>query len=101
MGPMEETIAPAEPACPVCGQGNRVGARFCDACGTPVEMRCAQCGNALRAGARFCDACGTPVTPGTAPTAAPPPSPERVRRDPRAYTPKHLADRILTSRSVI
>src|SRR5712692_7782051 len=101
MGPREELIASAEEPCLVCGHGNRVGARFCDSCGSPLEARCAQCGNALRAGARFCDACGTPVTTGAAPTAAPPPRPERARRDPRAYTPKHLADRILTSRTVI
>ncbi|MGH3054778.1 MAG: adenylate/guanylate cyclase domain-containing protein, partial [Gaiellaceae bacterium] len=84
----------------MCGHGNRVGARFCDSCGSPLEVRCAQCGNALRAGARFCDACGTPLNTGAA-ALPPPPRPEPVRRDPRSYTPKHLADRILTSRSVI
>src|SRR5262249_25873910 len=100
MGPREESVAPAEESCPVCGHGNRAGARFCDSCGSPLEVRCTQGGNALRAGARFCDACGTAVAAGTASTAPPPP-PERTRRDPRAYTPKHLADRILTSRTVI
>ncbi len=97
----EESIASAEEPCPVCEHGNRVGARFCDSCGSPLEVRCGQCGNALRAGARFCDACGTPVNTGAAATAPPPPRPGRERRDPRAYTPKHLADRILTSRTAI
>ncbi len=93
-------MASEEGACPSCGHGNRVGARFCDSCGSPLEARCSQCANTLRAGARFCDSCGTPVAKGAAPPA-PPPRPERARRDPRAYTPKHLADRILTSRTAI
>src|SRR5262245_11885216 len=97
----DESIGSADEPCSVCRRGNRVGARFCDSCGTPLEVRCAQCENVLRAGARFCDACGTPVKRGVAPIAPPPPRPERARRDPRAYTPKHLADRILTSRTVI
>src|SRR5437867_940148 len=101
MGLTEESIAPAEDPCPSCGHGNRPGARFCDSCGSPLEVRCAQCGNALRAGARFCDSCGTPVTTGGAPAAPSPSRSERPHRDPRAYTPKHLADRILTSRTAI
>jgi len=47
-------------------------------------------------GARFCDACGTPLA------AAPPPRPAAPRLvEPRAYTPAHLADRILGSRSAL
>ena len=51
-------------------------------------MNCASCGQSNRAEARFCDHCGAAL--GTDPV-----------RTPRAYTPKHLADRILTSRSAL
>ena len=88
-----------ESLCPTCGQANRVGARFCDSCGRALASSCAQCGTELRAGARFCDACGAPI--GTAAAATAPPRPDRPGRDPRTYTPKHLADRILTSRTAI
>jgi class 3 adenylate cyclase len=48
-------------------------------------MNCALCGRSHRAEARFCDQCGNPLAGESA-------------RAPRAYTPPHLADRILTSR---
>ncbi|TMA80739.1 MAG: hypothetical protein E6J77_18010, partial [Deltaproteobacteria bacterium] len=88
-----------ESLCPTCRQANRVGARFCDSCWRALASSCAQCGIELRAGARFCDACGAPI--GTTAAATAPPRPDRPGPDPRAYTPKHLADRILTSRSAI
>ncbi len=51
-------------------------------------MSCALCGRANRADARFCDGCGRPLAGGAA-------------RDLRSYTPAHLADRILTTRSAL
>ncbi|MEX2205899.1 MAG: adenylate/guanylate cyclase domain-containing protein [Myxococcota bacterium] len=51
-------------------------------------MNCASCGRSNRSEARFCDHCGAAL--GAEPA-----------RSPRAYTPKHLADRILTSRSAL
>ncbi len=51
-------------------------------------MNCASCGRSNRAEARFCDHCGTSLEAGPV-------------RTPRAYTPKHLADRILKSRSAL
>jgi class 3 adenylate cyclase len=51
-------------------------------------MDCASCGRPNRPEARFCDRCGRPLGA---------PSPQA----PRSYTPKHLADRILTSRSAL
>ena len=53
-------------------------------------MSCAACGHANRAHAKFCEECGAALT---APPAAPP--------DPRAYTPRHLIERILTSRAAL
>ncbi len=54
-------------------------------------MKCPACGHEVRENAKFCEECGARVGGGTAP----------VIRDLRAYTPKHLAQRILTSRSAL
>jgi class 3 adenylate cyclase/tetratricopeptide (TPR) repeat protein len=57
---------------------------------------CASCGALLPADAAFCDACGAALSP--APAAG---APARPAREPSAYTPRHLADRILTNRSAL
>jgi predicted ATPase/class 3 adenylate cyclase len=53
-------------------------------------MRCSACGHDNRARARFCDECGAALAAVSA-------RPETL--SPRAYTPRHLEERILTSRS--
>ncbi len=78
--------------CPNCGHENRETARFCEECASPLSRVCSNCGTELRPTARFCDGCATPVTAQA--TSAP-------ERDPRAYTPKHLADKILQSKSAL
>jgi class 3 adenylate cyclase/tetratricopeptide (TPR) repeat protein len=75
--------------CPRCQQGNPVHARFCLGCGARLVLACSACGAELPAGARFCLQCGQAAAAG-APAAGP-----------QAYTPKHLADRILTSKSAL
>jgi class 3 adenylate cyclase/tetratricopeptide (TPR) repeat protein len=77
--------------CPGCRQDNPTGARFCAACGTRLAVACATCGAELPAGARFCPACGGAVATATA----------AAGRAPDAYTPRHLAERILTSRAAL
>jgi class 3 adenylate cyclase/tetratricopeptide (TPR) repeat protein len=78
--------------CPGCGHENRHQAKFCEECGLSFRHSCSSCGAELRPKAKFCDECGKPAH-------APP---EAVaERDPRAYTPKHLAEKILTSRSAL
>ena len=75
-------------SCPRCHQANRPEGRFCDGCGTPLALRCAGCSAELRGQARFCDGCGAPVA--------------RAAAEPRAvrdYTPRHLADKVLATRS--
>ncbi len=62
-------------------------------CGKPLACDCAQCGAGLPAQARFCVECGE---------AAPRRSVSSPGYDaPAAYTPRHLADKILRSKSAV
>ncbi len=61
-------------------------------CGAGLALTCAGCGTALPIGSAFCVACGRALF------ATPPGAGER---SPGAYTPKHLAERILASKSAI
>jgi class 3 adenylate cyclase/tetratricopeptide (TPR) repeat protein len=68
-----------------------VEARFCEDCGARLALACPQCGAEVSPGKRFCRSCGAPLAGG--PTAAAP--------APAAYTPKHLVERILTSKTAL
>ncbi len=61
--------------CPSCGHANRAEAKFCEECATPFARRCPSCGAAPTTAAR--------------------------EHDPRAYTPKHLAEKILGARAAL
>ena len=61
-------------------------------CGASLTRACTACGTELPEGAAFCFACGRPVS-------ASPASPRFA--SPGAYTPKHLAEKILISRSAL
>ncbi len=78
--------------CPRCQQENPLQAHFCMKCGTGLTLACAKCNTELPTGAGFCFVCGQPVT------AAP--GGQRFT-SPEAYTPRHLAERILTSKSAL
>jgi len=77
--------------CPRCQSQNREGVRFCEECGGRLVTSCASCGAELLPDKKFCGSCGSPATP------------EPVERQPstQAYTPKHLAEKILTSRHAL
>jgi class 3 adenylate cyclase len=79
--------------CPRCEQDNPPHARFCLGCGARLALTCGSCGAELPGGARFCLQCGQAVTAGTA-TPGGSPAPE-------TYTPKHLAEKILTSKAAL
>lgn len=80
--------------CAACLHDNKPEARFCEACGSSLTRSCAECGESLSSQARFCSSCGAAVA--TRVTADP--SHPRAVAD---YTPKHLADKILRSKSAI
>jgi hypothetical protein len=95
--------------CPACQLDNPPQNRFCDQCGAPLELRCPVCGGALRPAARFCGSCGHRLTgaPEAEALAAKPAaavSPSAVgdyQSRLLSYTPKHLAEKILQSRSAL
>src|SRR5262245_45559445 len=84
--------------CPQCQQENPPGARFCNACGVRLARVCPACRHENGLRNRFCTACGTALEP--AASAAPAASPDRFP-SPETYTPRHLAERILTSRGAL
>ena len=80
--------------CPKCQFDNPDDARFCNECGSKLELVCTKCGKANPPSSKFCNACGHNLN--------------GLRRQagfdyakPQSYTPKFLADKILTSRSSI
>jgi class 3 adenylate cyclase len=69
--------------------------RFCGNCAEPLRVAaaCPGCGFENPPGFNFCGECATPLE--SVPGADPP------ARDPRVYTPKHLADKILQTKSAL
>jgi class 3 adenylate cyclase len=81
--------------CPHCRHENRDGARFCGECGGSLgsDLACPRCATVNPLGQKFCDSCGEALAPKTD-------TPSTVR-DARAYTPRYLVERILTTRSAL
>src|SRR5262245_669115 len=77
--------------CPSCDHGNRADRRFCTECGSRLGRKCAACGTAAELSEKFCGSCGAPLSERTA----------LAERSPDTHTPKHLAEKILGSRSVL
>ncbi len=76
--------------CPSCQTENREGRRFCAECGASLAPVCAACGFSNEPGEKFCGGCGQALR------SAAPGAPA-----PKAYTPPHLAQKILTTRSAL
>src|SRR5262245_58524557 len=79
--------------CPRCQHDNREGRRFCSECGGSLAFPCGACGFSNEPGEKFCGGCGQPLLSSrtsTSKTVAP-----------ESYTPKHLAEKILTSKSAL
>jgi class 3 adenylate cyclase len=76
--------------CPQCQHENPRGARFCEDCAALLPRSCTNCGTALSDAAKFCHACAHPAAGVGA-----------ASRSPDTYIPKHLAERILTSKAAL
>jgi hypothetical protein len=75
--------------CPKCQFENPDGFAFCGKCGTQLDRVCAKCNFANPADFVYCGKCGHPLIPSSPIDFTHPPS----------YTPKFLAEKILTTRS--
>jgi class 3 adenylate cyclase/tetratricopeptide (TPR) repeat protein len=77
--------------CPRCQHENPVGQKFCGECGARLALTCASCGASNPPGQKFCGECGAGLAPEM---AGKPASPE-------TRTPKHLAEKILSSKAAL
>ncbi len=80
--------------CPTCQTDNKEGAKFCIECGHQFELKCPQCGHPLPSVAKFCEMCGHRL-----PKLGKVPPIDYSK--PHSYTPKFLADKILSNRRLI
>src|SRR5438093_8188421 len=93
--------------CPWCRHANPPETKFCGECGTRLQSLCPACQAANPPTNKFCSECGQRLggpagAPAAVPaaTAAPAAPPERFA-SPESYTPKHLAEKILTSKGAL
>src|SRR5688500_2591775 len=77
--------------CPQCQIENPSGARFCGQCAAPLTAICPSCGAGNPPENKFCGQCAVSLDRLAQPRFA----------SPEAYTPKHLADKILTTASAL
>jgi class 3 adenylate cyclase/tetratricopeptide (TPR) repeat protein len=106
--------------CPACQAENPANNKFCGECGGRLRLICPSCGHANDPAQKFCGECGTRLLPAPAPAPAPASAPPQevspaastastaaaaasAFRDaaPVSYTPKHLAEKILTSKRAL
>ena len=115
--------------CPQCQHDNPAGNKFCGECGARLELICPACRTPNAPGNKFCGECGgrlaptataapavsAPPAPAATVTVAPPPAPAAPTpaeaapaeaggarfASPDTYTPRHLAEKILTSRGAL
>jgi class 3 adenylate cyclase len=80
--------------CPKCQFENRDGAKFCGKCRTKLSLICPQCNAENPPDNAFCDQCASDLK-------EPEEAPSIDYEEPQSYTPKFLADKILTHRSAI
>jgi len=77
--------------CSRCQHDNPSGQKFCGECGARLTVPCPSCGASNPPGQKFCGSCGAALTAGSA----------AVVPAPASYTPKHLAEKILTSKNAL
>ena len=81
--------------CVRCQHESPSAARFCAECGAPLAPECAHCAAPLPSGGKFCPQCGHAVGAPTAPAV------ETRFASPADYTPKHIAEKILSSKATL
>jgi len=80
--------------CSRCQHENPLQSKFCLECGAQLGLHCPACGGELPENAKFCNECGSSIAPSVSPGPAP-------YGAPGSYTPRYLAEKILTSRSAL
>lgn len=80
--------------CFACQSDNREGVKFCEECGTEIALVCPRCDHRIPVGKKFCGECGQKL--GRDEAANPGPVIDYDRPD--SYTPKFMAEKILTTR---
>ena len=80
--------------CPKCQTENREERLFCSECGEKLVLVCAECSFENLSGEKFCGKCGSDLRKLKE-------APPIDYNQPQSYTPKFLADKILTTRSSI
>src|SRR5207245_598583 len=82
--------------CRQCRHDVPADAQFCPECGARLAVACPECGTDNGPGYKFCKKCGRALASG----AAPEKDPARFA-SPQSYTPRHLAEKILTSKNAL
>src|SRR5262245_17063154 len=82
--------------CPRCRYENPADAVFCQECGARLEAACPNCGTGNQPSAKFCKKCGQALAAAAAGATA-----SERPRSPDTYTPRHLAEKILTSKAAL
>jgi class 3 adenylate cyclase/tetratricopeptide (TPR) repeat protein len=78
--------------CLRCQHENAPGQKFCGECGARLSAGCSSCGASNPPAQKFCGECGASLAQGVSAVTS---------RPPEAYTPKHLAEKIRTSRGAL
>jgi class 3 adenylate cyclase len=79
--------------CPACHTENIADSLFCEECSAPLDVACPTCGAGNRPTAKFCRKCRASLVDSQQSTVQ--------SSNPASYSPKHLADKILTARSAL
>src|SRR5256884_7348046 len=82
--------------CRQCRHDVPADGQFCPECGARLAVACPECGTDSGPGYKFCKKCGHALGSGPSPEK----DPARFA-SPQRYTPRHLAEKILTSKNAL